>query len=515
MLAAGCDQSLVSIKPFDPTAAPDHPGGPADTGPPTLELPQLIHGAAFVDPEVYPALDLRVVIAAGRADTVDVAIDGGRVVVATGDGALFTAHLDVAALADGSHTLTVRGLVGGRPQATAEGELVAGREGMAITTFTEVGRAATPRLFLDGDALLLTWCDRRDGDSKAWAAHLDGAGRFLDGPTLLFEAPGDEVLSVRAAVHDRVIGVLDQGHGGPYASHLRAVSFDGEELLAPIALDPADRFGSYGGDIAVDGSAFVAVWRTNDGAGTSDVRWARFDETGLLAGPVVVATSSLERPIDPISEVKVAVVDGRAMVVFVRGEFDQALEMSIPAAQGVVLDAEGGLVVSGRFSDSSGFPWDTEARVFAMKDAPVVLFGSKSLLDDSDNPPVSFFGGPAVMAAGGPGHPRATIEAGPGDRQEPFLLPLAAGGGVLAWTDLRSYEDDLLTGRIELFVADVDADLTTAAPVVFPHARFIASTADLHAVERSGNAVVSWIDERHGGSILDPRPEIRLETAWR
>jgi hypothetical protein len=76
---------------------------------------------------------------------------------------------------------------------------------------------------------------------------------------------------------------------------------------------------------------------------------------------------------------------------------------------------------------------------------------------------------------------------------------------------------DLLEGRIELFAASVTDAMTDGAVaphVVFEHARFVAGTADPDLVALGPNAAMTWIDERNGGSVVNPRPEVRLETWW-
>ncbi|MBZ0236741.1 MAG: hypothetical protein K8M05_30715, partial [Deltaproteobacteria bacterium] len=97
-------------------------------------------------------------------------------------------------------------------------------------------------------------------------------------------------------------------------------------------------------------------------------------------------------------------------------------------------------------------------------------------------------------------------------RSEPTLV-----GGVLAWLDQRSYQS-LPTGRIELYAAPLTrpgtAAFTAGTPTVIGHARFIEGTAELGGVSSGTNRVLVWIDERHGGSIVDPRPEIYLDTVW-
>lgn len=102
----------------------------------------------------------------------------------------------------------------------------------------------------------------------------------------------------------------------------------------------------------------------------------------------------------------------------------------------------------------------------------------------------------------------------PNDRGEPFFVTTPGSFGVLAWLDHRSYSVSLQTGKIELYVAPVNYDLTTAAPTVIKHARFIAGTSELNGVEAGSNVILGWLDERNGKGILDPRAEVWLDTAW-
>ena len=84
----------------------------------------------------------------------------------------------------------------------------------------------------------------------------------------------------------------------------------------------------------------------------------------------------------------------------------------------------------------------------------------------------------------------------------------------MAWTDARSYAAGISQGQIQLYVAPVAADLTTGTNVVFGHTHFIEQSGDVHGAASGTNAILTWVDERHGGTVLDPRPEIYLETAW-
>jgi hypothetical protein len=91
----------------------------------------------------------------------------------------------------------------------------------------------------------------------------------------------------------------------------------------------------------------------------------------------------------------------------------------------------------------------------------------------------------------------------------------ARGRCRLLWTDRRSYVD-LQSGRIEMMAARVlgDPPELDEAEVV-GDARFIAGTAHFGGQGAGANAVVVWIAERHGDGIVDPKPEVFIETVWR
>lgn len=85
---------------------------------------------------------------------------------------------------------------------------------------------------------------------------------------------------------------------------------------------------------------------------------------------------------------------------------------------------------------------------------------------------------------------------------------------VMAWTDARSYAASVTDGEVQLFASVLGPDLAAANEVLFAHTHFIEGTGDLRGAPAGSNAIITWIDERHGGTVLDPRPEVYLETVW-
>ena len=86
--------------------------------------------------------------------------------------------------------------------------------------------------------------------------------------------------------------------------------------------------------------------------------------------------------------------------------------------------------------------------------------------------------------------------------------------GVLAWTDGRSQRQDPTKGKTELYVAPVDAGLRVGDAVRFPHSKFYPGTGEVTATSAGTNVLLLWVDERHGGGLTDPKPEVWFETAW-
>ena len=76
-------------------------------------------------------------------------------------------------------------------------------------------------------------------------------------------------------------------------------------------------------------------------------------------------------------------------------------------------------------------------------------------------------------------------------------------GSTIGATRLASTEK-----MIELYVAPLADDLSSGTPTVFGHARFIAGTSGLNAAPAGTNTTLTWIDERNGQGILDPKADL-------
>ncbi len=519
LLVFGCGSSSSSDGGgADAGTAPAHDAGPS-TPLTRVWLPQAVGNALWANPQTYQQVPLHIATE-GDAASISVRV-GGRVILAAdadGDGT-WTALLPIADLGVGEFDVEVTARDARDAQQTASANLGVGINGVQFTSVPMHGNAGTPRLHNHGGALWLTWTDARDGVRKAWLQQVTGAGTGLGDPVALVEDERD-TLYARASFGTDSIGVLYQHPGGPYDNYFRMVDVHGGERVAPIALDPTGTYGSFGGDISFDGEAYVIVWRSNNGNGKSELLWLRIDErTGAVTGPVVVASSGADDPhgsFDPFTFIGVETVGTTSVVSFTRPIWDNALEFAIPACQVARVDDTGTVMTSERAGLGGGFWWDYECRVFAKDDRAVVLWSRQDLTSADNNPPTWFAATASDSSASfdaGRGNGAVVLTA-PEHRAEPFLIAGLPGDDLLLWTDSRSYQN-IQTGRIELYAANVGDDLSAGTADVFGHARFIESTSQLNGVAAGSNAIIVWIDERHGSGILDPKPEIYFETVWR
>jgi hypothetical protein len=529
-LLAACSSS----SPAQETAPQNQDGGlpetaaesslPETSAPISLALPQAVHGALWANPDVYSELPLRVIVT-GTPESVTVSIPGATVQASDpeNDGT-WLAMLPTAGLPLGVSPITVTA-----GEATLTADLGIGRQGVQWTSFAEAASAATPRIHTAGDRAWLTWTDRSAGPATAWLREIDGAGRWVGERTALTQDPpalyARTAVSAGGALSDRRIGVLYQSLGSPYRTRFRVVDFAGTESVAPIALDPQGWDGSFGGDIVWDGVAFTLVWRVFEApvAGTefahSKVLWARVGLDGAMTGPAVVAESGDGKPVagfNPFSFVKVDALGALSVVSFVRDLYQFIPDTDMPKGQVAVVKNDGTVSDSIYLAGGDGDPysWFRDCRVRKVGAGFVLLWTAKDIMEAVDNPRNVIVATRADAQGNVSFEEPVKMVDAPGDRDEPFLLAHPEQLGILAWLDARSYELDVTKGRIEMYVAAVGDELVAKPPVIFPHARFVAGTSDLNLSLAGTNALMTWVDERHGLGIADPKPEIYFETAW-
>jgi hypothetical protein len=250
--------------------------------------------------------------------------------------------------------------------------------------------------------------------------------------------------------------------------------------------------------------------------GHSDVRWLHVDEAShAQTGPVIVAIPGNDDPhggFDPIYDVAIFDDGVSSLVSFKRYEWNTALQLEIAKCQLATLQA--GAVVNTALAEiGSGFFWDDDCRIRDDGTSPVLVWAMKDLSSPATNPPDDLR---AARVTGGVldanrANGRFVLTA-PESREEPFIVATSAAP-VLAWTDSRSYNGGT-TGQVQLYAAPLAADLSAGIQVLFAHTHFIESTGGVNGVAAGSNAILTWIDERHGGTVVSPMPEVYLETVW-
>ncbi len=485
--------------------------GDGDGSATAVRLTQAIGGAMWVNPDVFPSIPVHAIVD-GEPTRVTIAIDGNEV-EATLDGDRWTATLDIATLADGSHDITATA-----HGQTAQASLVVGREGVQWTSIAKDSNAATPRLHRVGDKLFLTWVSFDDpgpnGARIAWLQEIDGAARPVGDRIALVGGAGQEdKLYARTAFGGSTIGVLYQERGGPYKNFFTVVGLDGVVTVQPIALDPQDRFGSYSGDVVYTGSGYDLVWRTNSGAGSSDVRWMHVDEaSGAVTGPVIAAAPGNGDPhagFDAITNVTIGHIGGTSLIAFSRYEYDAQLDFDLLRCQ--LATITDGVATTELVGIGDPWVWDDDCRILDDGSGPIAVRSTKSLTTEEDNPPDQLLGARVPLAADrGDGLMMVTA---PETRVEPTIIG-TTGASVLAWSDARSYAQDITTGEVELYAATLGGDLAAGTNLRFGHSHFIEGTSEVNGAAAGENAILTWIDERHGGNVIEPKPEVYLETVW-
>lgn len=510
----------------DATDTPDTADAPepdADPGALTLTLPQALGGAAWANPELYPSIPVRAVTT-GSPDGVTVGVRGGDAIPATSeDDTHWVAMLPIERLGEGRIDLVATAT---RGEETAEVviELHLGDQGVQITNFEEVGSALTPMIHASPKGPVLTWTDRRDeGAARAWLQTLDGAGQ-LTGDRVQLTPDEHQAIYARTALSDDVVCVLYQIVEGetPFIHQFRVVDPDGNEVLAPVGLTPENRFGSYGGAVAWDGSGCVMTYRVNNGSAEGELYWRRWDADAGLGPAVQLAASGNNDPhggFNAISFLDIAATPEHSVVTFVRQYFNPSLQTRVDRAQLRIMRPDGTFVHRGFVGRERSFFWHNEIHVDRIGNALVPVWAEQDLTDEDPNPTTTLqanFLDPASPPEPADGLTGQVLVTASQNRGEPVLIEHDQHFAVLAWTDERTY-DDVLSGGIELRFRPVDhllGRLTPGDEAVIRHARFIAGTGHVRGQQHGGNIFLVWTDERHGNGILDPRPETYFETLW-
>jgi len=486
-----------------------------------LWFTQAVAGAFSANPDIYELIPLRLKSSSNLL-RLDVEINGQSYPSTYLGHEGWLANISIADLSDGSYT--VRAIADSKSgPLESSAELLISRQGSQLTDFETVGFAGAPTLHRRNQKLMVTWTDRSATKAEAWLQEIDGAGRWLGEPISLVNDE-QETLYARTAFGDDSIGILYQENGGPYLNYFKVVDFDGKEIVPAMALEEPGYQGSYGGDIKFSNGHYFVIWRSNNGPEDSSIHWMKFaTDTFTKTGPLKVASAGPGTAVQPdgtflpISKMSLAVHDETSLVSFVRSYWHPWLAMKIDKAQVITLSATGNIEEEIYNGGSIALTYAHESRIFHNGENFISLWSEVDLNAPQDNSDETIFKAERYSKFGrrtnnlsGP----STLLQAPGHRAEPYLVNRPEQPSILAWTDNRSTKEELLEGRIELFAAPLSSQLNLGEEVVVPHARFIEGTSHLQGQAQDTNVLLTWIDQRHGSGLFDPKPELWFETLW-
>lgn len=496
--------------------------GGAPAGAPGLALPQFTRGAAMVNPEAFAEIFVRVV-PSRAVDAVVVTLDGAPLAV-TRDAESWAARVDAASLADGAHALRVTA-----EGATVDAALHAVRGSAQLTKYSDVGFAISTTLLDDraADRMLLGYVHKKSDDRHAFLAQLDGAGRRVVPDDLVLDTPDAPADRLDVAVGGGMVAALTQvkktiGQTPTAGVRARVLTLDGgEERLAPVDL-LGQNAGIPGGQSAIawDGAQFVAVWQELElPAVEKKIKLARLNPaTGKAGEKVTVAVADSKAnedgKIDDQQRLSIACNPKTCVIGFSKRKYHSLVQLSSQKTHLVTVDLA--TMTVGPAVVALGGDWDIQedTSLVAQADGTFALgfvgTNTELALDGKDAQRVYF----ATLGADGAlqGKPVAVN----GDEGQRYNSGLGAhpDGAAIFWEDQREKETDLLMGQNRLALNFVKAGALERAYFFLPRTRIVVEPWAA-ATPAGPNYRLAWIDERAGGTVLDPRGEVFFDTYWR
>lgn len=522
--------ALVTACGSDDTANQQGSGGTSGAGGSgagsAYLLPQFVRGAAAVNPEAFPSIDI---VVEGATAPTSATLDGAALTV-TADGARWLAAATTTALSEGEHALEVTG-----PAGSASGKLVVAPGSVQHTEYEDVGAASYSNLVHDvaSDRLLLSWADYRGGGSKhAYLESLDGAGRSLGAPVRLDPESASAVRVQTAFGPGHVAALYNenkdfQGNPGTRLS-LRVLDLAGVEVVAPIELNPATP-GTLGTQPAVawDGAGFDVVWADFElPSVTKKIYWLRVDPaTGATTGPIAILdgtydAATSEGKIDDLQALSLACNASTCAVAYRRQEYNALVELSaakvrvatVATASGAAGADVGLLLGDWDIQEDPTITAASDGRFvvsFAGTDTEAVL-NTPDPCDESGRQKIYLA---LLDANGAPAGALAVINDEVGQRFQAASAWHPEGAAML-WEDQREKCTDLLHGQNRLAIAFARSGVAEAPYLALPRTRLVAESW-ISAAPLGPNYAFAWTDERQGGSVLEAKGEIFVDTYWR
>lgn len=513
-------------------------GSSTGGGPTALSLPQLVHGAAFVDTLGFTSIPVVVGVTGSLPNAVDVSIDGA-VTAAQLDGNRFVATIDTTKLTLGPHMLSAVAKPGGE---SAMGTLVAGVGSVQFTDFGKVGPAYSGHLVHDvaGDALVHTWVSVSGGKHQLWMNRLDGSFKRIAPDDVVLNDPADVPLNGFTAFGPTGIGVVyrtAKPNDVHWAIKLRVVDFAGKEQVPAIDLTGPDSAFSQE-QAGADPGGFSAAWLHIQPSSDPnnpipvEIRFARWDVAAKkLIGPI---TLDKDQPqpmgsnqgtlyLEPLAEIGIACNTKVCLVSYTRDVYNALVLLNIPKIFIAVVDLASGQLVAPPAPVSAG-DWDTQlfghslvtlqdgsfALVYTANDTKAAV-NPKSPCDNSIERDLLFavkLDDMGVLQ----GKPKPIFDF-EGTREYPRIAPSEAGFAMF-WEDQRS--ECNANGHIRMSANATPGDLSKLLDSYHEVPGSIALPPEDPSLAVTGtNSVESWSDNRHGNGLADPKPEIFFDTDWR
>jgi len=506
----------------------------------TLSLPQLVHGVARVDTSAFAKIPVVVAVTGGVPSTVQVSVDTAPAVIATAtDATHFVAALDVSGLSPGSHALTATAT----GASSATGSLVVDTGSLKFTSYATAGPAYASHLLPApaGDRLAFTWVSVANGKThQLFLNYLDGAGTRLLPSDVVLNDPNDEPLSGYTAFSADAIGVVYHVLD-PATSHwrvkMRVVDATGADTVPTMDLTQGqDAFAL--GAAGADPGGFSAAWLhisppTDAGVSPVEVRFARWDvATSALVGPIVLDSDqppvqgSTQGPqtLEPLAEMGIACNASICLVLYSRDVYNAEVQLNeAKLFLATVSLATGQLTGVPRAVEDTD--WDAQMfgqQLVALADGSFVLVYTAVDTAAAVNPITTcdstlerdLLFSVKIDATGKLHGAPAPVFDFQGSREYPRVAQ-HPDGWALFWEDQRS-ECDATGGHIGMAMNVAAPDLGSLLDPYLEAPGSIGLPPEYPSLAVTGtNFVAAWSDNRDGMGLVQPKPELFLETYWR
>ncbi|MBM64981.1 MAG: hypothetical protein CMH55_01950 [Myxococcales bacterium] len=495
--------------------------GPDGGGIPPIEIGflQAQDGAFRANPTINGILPIR--LESAEAEVIEVSLGDQTKPAQRLDDGSWIVEISIEALADGVHEIEARAQAG-----AAKGDgavrLFIDRQGHRLTDWEAVGTADSPQFHHHHGQLYLTWTDRRAEPRGGYLQAIDGSGAPL--AQAISITPADQAVArVHGALGEGLLGLIHQQLVADGRRHwISVLDLDGNVLLEPIPLESDRERGRFQHVIAYDGEAWVAAWRLVTADDAEVIRWVRFSEGGILAGPHEIARAGSNDPHGdflPYIQMRIAARQGHSVVSFTRDYWDDVLDMGISRNQVVVIDPAGELLEAGILPHSLLMPFEHESHVHRIGDDLVTLSTASSLADEALHEPHRIFASrvPTEFPASPEEWDYRLVLDAPRTRGEMMLVAHEREWAVMAWTDERGRDQPgSPEDKIQLLVAplsDPDSGFRIGGHVAVPHVRLFSGMAKLSGQSLGSQVLLVWVDERNG-TAQQSRPELFMDAIW-